>query len=77
MLGPFGIINHPDLHCSLLIRPKDNDKRREILKLSYPTGASINDEVTKDLFDGLESTLRFPIVDDIMEKVHHSRAEYY
>ena len=40
-----------------------------ILNLSYPTGASLNDAVTRDLFDDKSFTLRFPTIDDIVDKI--------
>ena len=73
ILGPFDEIAHPPFHCSpLLTRPKDYNKRRVILNLSYPTGASLNDAVTRDLFDGKSFHLRFPTIDDIVDKIRHT-----
>ena len=48
--------------------PKNN-RRRVILNLSYPAGTSLNVTVTKDLFDDLHFTLKFPTVDNILESV--------
>ena len=48
---------------------KDGNKRRVILNLFYPTGASLNDTVTRDFFDDKSFTLRFPTVDDIVDKI--------
>ena len=59
MLGPFDQVNTPFYHCSpLLTRPKGNNDRRVILNLSCPAGASLNDAVTKHLFDGKFFTLK-------------------
>ena len=53
ILGPFDAIPYHKFHCSpLLTRPKDLDKRRVILNLSYPNTNSVNDKVTRNLFDG-------------------------
>ena len=41
---------HAVIHCSpLLTRPKDIDKRRVILDLSYPQGSSLNDQSKIDV----------------------------
>ena len=70
MLGPFDQVNTPFYHCSpLLTRPKGNNDRRVILNLSYPAGASLNDAVTKHLFDGQSFTLKFPTVDNIVDAI--------
>ena len=60
------------IHCSpLLTHPKDFDKCRIILDLSY---ASVNDFVHKDRFDGCEFTLRVLSIDDIVQEIR--RHEY-
>ena len=54
ILGPTSVIPSPQFHCSpLLTRPKDLDKRRVILNLSYPKGSSLNDNVDKSKFEAL------------------------
>ena len=69
MLGPSDHKND-HYHCSpLLTRPKDTDKRRVILNLSYPYGASVNDCVSKSHFDGRRFTLKFPMIDDIIQDI--------
>ena len=56
-------------HCSpLLTRPKDGDKRRVILNLSYPKGASGNDLVDRQHFDHSEFVLKFPTVEEIAKE---------
>ena len=70
ILGPYNGIDYDKLHCSpLLTRPKDGDSRRVILNLSFPAGASLNDAVTKNLFDDRPFTLRFPTVDNILDSI--------
>ena len=70
ILGPYRSIDYDKLHCSpLLTRPKDGDNRRVILNLSFPAGASLNDAVTKNLFDERPFTLRFPTVDNILDSI--------
>ena len=69
MLGPSDHKND-HYHCSpLLTRPKDTDKRRVILNLSYPYGASVNDCVSKSHFDGRRFTPKFPMIDDIIQDI--------
>ena len=42
MLGPVDELGAEEVHCSpLMTRPKDVDKRRVILDLSYPRGPPI------------------------------------
>ena len=73
MLGPFTEVDYAEYHCSpLLTRPKDGDKRRVILDLSYPKGASVNDAVTRDRFDDLEFSLTFPTIDNIIEQIRYT-----
>ena len=51
ILGPFEDIPYHEFHCSpLLTRPKDVDKRRVILNLSYPSINSVKDRVTRNFF---------------------------
>ena len=70
MLGPFPNIHYDEFHCSpLLTRPKDGNKRRVILDLSYPRGVSVHDAVTKEKFDNLEFTLTFPTIDNIVDQI--------
>ena len=61
ILGAVSNSDKPLIHCSsLLTRPKDTDKRRVILDLSFPPGQSVNDLVNKQRFDGCKFTLKFP-----------------
>ena len=70
ILGPVDKIDHPQYHCSpILTRPKDNDKRRVIFNLSHPKGASVNDNVTRDTFDGALFALKLPTIDTIVDKI--------
>ena len=70
IVGPIHKAHSYDIHCSpLLTRPKDLDKRRVILDLSYPRGASLNDQVDRELFDASEFVLKLPTVDDVVEQI--------
>ena len=70
ILGPFDDIPYHEFHCSpLLTRPKDTDKRRVILNLSYPSMNSVNDRVTRNYFDGQQFLLKFPTVDHIIDQI--------
>ena len=71
ILGPFDHPPSEHMHCSpLLTRPKDGNKRRVILYLSYPYGESVNDQVDRHHFDGSKFTLRFPTIDDIVSEIN-------
>ena len=70
MLGPSDHKNFHHYHCSpLLTRPKDTDKRRVILNLSYSHGASVNYSISKSHFDSRRFTLKFPMIDDIVQDI--------
>ena len=70
IVGPTSDISSDAYHCSpLLSCPKDNDKRRIILNLSHPYGNSVNDNVPRDKFEGQKFSLKFPSVDDIVDKI--------
>ena len=59
-----------DFYCSpLLSRLKDGDKRWVILNLSHPKGGLLNDNVDRAKFHGRQFTLRFPVIDDIVEEI--------
>ena len=40
-----------------------------ILDLSYPRGASLNNQVDRELFDASEFILKLPTVDDVVEEI--------
>ena len=70
ILGPTPCVDSKYFHCSpLLTRPKDLHKRRVILNLSHPHGDAVNDQVSKSHFDNRKFTLRFPSIDDIVQKI--------
>ena len=78
ILGPVDAINTKHYHCSpLLTRPTDSNKRRVILNLSYPYGASLNDAVDKTRFDGMKFNLKFPTVDDIVTEILQIKGDIY
>ena len=71
IIGPIPQVQDYAIHCSpLLTRPKDTDKRRVILDLSYPKGCSLNDQVDRDLFDASAFRLKLPSVDDIVKEIN-------
>ena len=52
IIGAISDINNFHIHCSpLLTGPKDTDKRRVILDLSFSQGLSVNDNVNRFAFD--------------------------
>ena len=53
----------------MLTRPKDQNKRRVILYLSFPNTLSLNDKVNKHAFGGDAFRLKFPSVDDIVKEI--------
>ena len=76
MLSQFDSIPSDHYHCSpLLTRPKDGNKRRVILDLSYLDGQSVNDRVDKLKFDGSDFMLKFPPIDDIADRINDVKVE--
>ena len=70
LLGPVNSIEHKQYHCSpLLTRPKDLNKRRVILNLSYRYGQAVNDHVRKSEFDSTPFILKFPNIDNITQDI--------
>ena len=71
ILGPFS--DHPidDAHFSpFMTREKSNsDKRRVIIDLSWPKGASVNDGIHKDSYLATDFCLTFPTVDHITQEL--------
>ena len=47
----------------------DSDERRFILDLSWPTGLSVNDGISKDFFLGEPVSLTYPTVNDIAARI--------
>ena len=75
-LGPFHEIPSPHYHCSpLLTCPKDGNKRRVILDVSYPNGQSVNDRVERLKFDGSNFKLKFPSIDNIVDRINCVKGE--
>ena len=68
IIGPFQNLP-PSFHISpLMTRDKqDSDKKRTIMDLSWPKGASVNDEVNKGIYLGTSYTLHYPSVDNITD----------
>jgi hypothetical protein len=63
ILGPFEDSPFPDLHCSpLMTAPKDGNKRRIIVDLSYSSsqGHSVNSTVLKNSYVGTHFGLKLP-----------------
>ena len=71
ILGLFDISPIPDLHCSpMMTRPKaGSDRRRVIVYLSWPHSHSANNGVTTDRYLETEFTLKFPSIDDIVQRI--------
>ena len=71
LLGPFD--KHPILsgHCSpFMTRAKPNsDRRRIIIDLIWPIGASVNTGIDKTSYLGSTFSLNFPTVDDITRQL--------
>jgi hypothetical protein len=50
------------------VRKKDSSGKRVIMDLSFPTGCSINDNISKDIYLGekLEVEVIYPNIDDLV-----------
>ena len=72
MLGPFPTRPfHPWMQISpLLTRPKkDSEKRRIVVNLSFPPGASVNDGITKGWYQGQRFDFTLPSITDLLRLV--------
>ena len=70
MLGPFKHNPHPEFHCSpLLTRPKDGDKRRVIVDLSFGKGDAVNQVTDKTTYEGIEFSLQLPTLDHVLAQI--------
>ena len=71
ILGPFQKSPIQNRHCSpLLNRTKyDPDRRRVIFDLSWPKGGSVNHYVDIDSYMGTKFQLKFPTVDNIVDRI--------
>ena len=71
LLGPFDKHPIPSGHCSpFMTRAKPNsDRRRVIIDLSWPIGASVNAGIDKTSYLGSMFSLTFPMVDDITRQL--------
>ena len=76
ILGPFsGPID--DVHCSpMMTRPKQgSDVRRVIVDLSWPEERSLNDHVSQDSYMGTPFILKFPVVDNILDRIKQLKGD--
>ena len=71
LLGPFDVNPIENAHNSpFMTRNKPNsDRRRVIIDLSWPLGASVNSGIDKNTYLDAPVMLTFPTVDDIMSEL--------
>lgn len=71
LMGPFGTSPFAGCHINpLMTREKrDSDKRRIIMDLSWPPGASVNTGIPKDTYLGSPYKLKLPTVDDAINMI--------
>ena len=68
--GPFKHLPIPVHISPLMTRPKQNsEKRRTILDLSYPKGASINNAIHKFKYLDMYFSLSYPSIDHIVHQI--------
>jgi hypothetical protein len=70
ILGPFSDPPFRDLHCSpLMTAPKDGNKRRIIIDLSFTSGQThaVNTTVSKSHYVGTPFSLKLPTVETICQ----------
>ena len=80
LLGPF---SKPPFHpwnqtSPLMTRPKKQSQdRRVIIDLSFPSGYSVNDGVSKNVFQGQPFTYTFPTLEDMVQAIRiNGRGSY-
>ena len=73
LLGPFDLNPIENAHSSpFMTRHKPNsDRRRVIIDLSWPLGASVNSGIDKNTYLDAPFTLTFPTVDNITSELKH------
>ena len=65
----------PVHYSPLLSRPKPDDSRRIIVNLSFPYGASVNDCIKNDVYDGVQFKLKYLAIQDIVDEINHQHSE--
>ena len=53
----------------MLTRPKDADKRRVIVDLSYGEGQAVNRVTSKGTYEGEEFSLQLPTLDHVLSQI--------
>ena len=71
IVGPCNNIPFMVHYSPLLSRPKPGDTRRVIVNLSAPYGASVNDAIVNEVYDGVDFKLKYPSVEDIVTAIEH------
>ena len=69
IVGPCTNIPFPTHFSPMLTRFKQDDTRRVIVNLSHPKGQSVNDCINDGVYDGVTFTLKYPTVDQIVQKI--------
>ena len=70
MVGPFQKQPFEKIHVSpLMARPKPDGGTRVIVDLSWPLECSVNSCVPLNNFDGMDIQLKYPTVDNLVEKI--------
>jgi hypothetical protein len=78
ILGPYESLPYDDVHISpLMTRPKNENKRRVIVDLSYPYeyGRSVNSVTYPDIYLGTAYGLKLPTVDTICDIINNTPGE--
>ena len=73
ILGPFRacpFIGQVGISPMNSVAKKDSQSRRVILDLSFPEGASVNDGIPADWYQGEHSKLAFPTIDDLVRIIY-------
>ena len=69
LLGPFPAPPHDQFHCSpMMTRPKDGNKRRVIVDLSYGE-ATVNGVTIRNSYEDTEFNLQLPSLDHVLYQV--------
>ena len=70
MVGPLAMQPFEKMHFSpLMARPKPDGSTRVIVDLSWPHGNSVNSCVPMDFFDNIEFKLKYPTIDNVIQKI--------
>ena len=75
IVGPCTSFPFPVHYSPHLSRLKPDDSRRIIVNLSFPYGASVNDCIANNVYDGVPFKLKYPSIQGIVDEMNHLNSD--